>query len=244
MLFLPECCSFIGEDAEETVRHARPLDGPVLGRFRDLARQLGLWISLGGFQETSPDLAKLYNTHVVLDGSGDIVARYRKIHLFDVEVKDGPILQESRSTTPGRELVSCNTPAGRVGLMTCYDIRFPWLSDMLRGQEDAEILTYPSAFTVKTGEAHWEVLLRARAIETQCYVIAAAQAGRHNSKRVSYGHAMIVDAWGDVVAKLEDPLATGIAVADLDMQQLREVRTKMPVWEHRGAARQRCGQSA
>ncbi|KAK9838603.1 hypothetical protein WJX84_002309 [Apatococcus fuscideae] len=160
-------------------------------------------------------------------------ATYRKVHLFDVEVENGPVLMESRSTTPGTQLVACDSPAGRLGLTICYDLRFPEVYQALTFQHAAQILLVPSAFTKLTGEAHWELLLRARAVECQCFVIAAAQAGRHNEKRESYGHSIIIDPWGRVVGKLDDPTTTGVAIAELDMQELQRVRQRMPIQQHR-----------
>ncbi|GLC72751.1 hypothetical protein PLESTF_001289500 [Pleodorina starrii] len=237
MLFLPECFSFIGESQPESVAAAQPLDGPLMGQYRQLARSVGLWMSLGGFQEVGPDPQHIYNTHVVLDSSGELVAQYRKIHLFDVDVPNGPILMESRSTAPGNEAVVVDTPAGRLGLTTCYDLRFPELFAHLTWERGAQILAVPSAFTVVTGAAHWEVLLRARAIECQSYVVAAAQAGRHNTKRESYGDALIVDPWGTVVARLTDPRVTGIAVAEVDPALLARTRERMPCQLHREKGR-------
>ncbi|PNH11452.1 Nitrilase 1, partial [Tetrabaena socialis] len=233
MIFLPECFSFIGESPSETLAAAQPLDGPLMTRYRDLARSLGLWLSLGGFQEVGPDPTHIFNTHVVVDDTGALVARYRKIHLFDVDVPNGPVLLESRTTAPGTEAVVVDTPAGPLGMTTCYDLRFPELYAQLTWERGAQILAIPSAFTVITGQAHWEVLLRARAIECQAYVVAAAQAGRHNGKRESYGHALIVDPWGTVVAALPDPHATGIAVAEVDAALLARVRERMPCRLHR-----------
>ncbi|EFJ42479.1 hypothetical protein VOLCADRAFT_66991 [Volvox carteri f. nagariensis] len=237
MLFLPECFSFIGENQGESVAAAQPLTGPLMTAYRELARSLGLWMSLGGFQEEGPDPRHIYNTHVVVDSNGDLAARYRKIHLFDVDVPNGPVLMESRSTAPGSEAVVVDTPAGRLGLTTCYDLRFPELFAHLTWERGAQILAVPSAFTVVTGAAHWEVLLRARAIECQSYVVAAAQAGRHNARRESYGHALVVDPWGTVVARLSDPRVTGIAVADVDLGHLGRVREKMPCQLHREKGR-------
>ncbi|GFH05871.1 CN hydrolase domain-containing protein, partial [Haematococcus lacustris] len=133
-----------------------------------------------------------------------------QIHLFDVDVPNGPVLMESRTTAPGDKLVVCPGPGGlQLGLTTCYDLRFPELYQRLTWELGAQLIAVPSAFTKITGAAHWEVLLRARAIECQAYVVAAAQAGRHNEKRESWGHAMIVDPWGEVIGRLDDPLATG-----------------------------------
>lgn len=232
MLFLPEACSFIGENAAETKAMASGLKGPVLKRYQALAGRLSLWISIGGFQESTSDSPKLFNTHILLDDHGEIAESYRKIHLFDHEK-----LKESNSTLPGSQVKSAATPAGILGLMVCYDLRFPWLSDHLRFQRGCDMLSYPSAFTVATGEAHWEILLRARAVETQCYVIAAAQTGRHSHCRESFGHALVVDPWGEVVARVQGgPAALGIAVAEIDLSLVASVRDRMPIAAHRTAA--------
>eukprot|EP00898_Chlorokybus_atmophyticus_P004356 jgi/Chlat1/4921/Chrsp31S04833 len=233
LLCLPECHCFIGEQDGEALAAAEPLDGPSMGRYCALARDTKMWLSLGGFQETSADPSRLNNTHVLIDSEGHKVAVYRKIHLFDVDIPDGPRLMESKSTKAGSSLTVADSPAGRLGLSVCYDLRFPQLFQQLRFQQKAQVLLIPAAFTKPTGEAHWEVLLRARAIETQCYVLAAAQTGRHNAKRESYGHAMIIDPWGKVVAATEDPLATGLAIADLDLSLVDAVRMRMPVESHR-----------
>lgn len=177
VLFLPENFSFLGRSPAESLAIAEPLDGPLMKRYQDLAKQHKIWLSLGGFQEKGPDSSHLYNTHVIIDDSGDIKASYRKIHLFDVDVPGGPRLKESEFTVPGEGLSCVSTPFGKLGLSVCYDLRFPALYQKLAFQMGAEILLVPAAFTVPTGEAHWHTLLRARAIETQCYVIAAAQAG-------------------------------------------------------------------
>ncbi|BBM99953.1 deaminated glutathione amidase [Marchantia polymorpha subsp. ruderalis] len=233
LLSLPECFSFIGSKEGESLSIAEPLDGPIMKSYQNLAREAGLWLSLGGFQEKGPDAGHLYNTHVVLDDAGGVRGVYRKIHLFDVDVPGGPVLKESRSTAPGSDIIAVDSPIGKLGLTVCYDLRFPELYQQLRFQENAQILLVPSAFTKKTGEAHWEILLRARAVETQCYVIAAAQAGKHNEKRESYGDALIIDPWGTVIARCADKEATGIAVAELDHQFLESVRQRMPIGQHR-----------
>jgi len=157
---------------------------------------LGIWrVSGAGFHErTSPDEPKMYNTHAIVDAQGRLVAAYRKLHLFDVDYDGG--FRESNSTHSGAEaLLVTNTPIGSIGVTVCYDLRFPELFTALR-RAGADVILVPSAFMPTTGAAHWEVLLRARAIETQCYVGAAAQFGKHNDKRSSYGHALIVDPWG------------------------------------------------
>lgn len=168
---------------------------------------------------------------LVYDPSGVVIARYDKMHLFDVEVDDKQAqYSESRNFEPGDSVVSVQTPAGLVGLSICYDLRFPELYRKLMDQ-GAEILTVPSAFTQVTGAAHWEVLVRARSIENQCYVLAANQGGVHNEARETFGHSMIVDPWGRVLASVEK--GEGIGVAEINLDMLHELRRKMPVQSHR-----------
>ena len=234
ILFLPECFAYIGMAGNDALAVMEPLDGPLMARYRQLAKDTGVWLSLGGFPETGPDADHRYNTHVLVDSDGDVRASYRKIHLFDVDIPNGPVLMESKTASPGDAIVAADSPIGRLGMTVCYDLRFPELYSRLRHEMGAQIMLVPSAFTKPTGEAHWEVLLRARAIETQSYVIAAAQAGVHSEKRESYGHAIIIDPWGKVLAKLEDPdNGIGIATADIDLGYLEDVRERIPVDEHR-----------
>ena len=238
ILFLPENFNFLGRSFTESLQIAQPLTGHHIQRYAQLAKRLNIWLSLGGFQEEGPDPDHLYNCHVILNSNGEVAASYRKIHLFNVDVPGGPVLMESKFTAPGGRLATCDSPCGRLGLSICYDLRFPSVYQRLAFDLGATVLLVPSAFTVATGKAHWEVLLRARAIENQCYVVAAAQAGRHNEKRESYGHSLIIDPWGRVVGKLEDPLETGIAVAEIDVEEMEEIRRKMPVEDHRRAGMQ------
>lgn len=187
-----------------------------------------------GFAELGPDPDHRYNAHVIVDAAGQIRSSYRKIHLFDVNIPNGPLLMESKTAAPGGEIVAADSPIGRLGVTVCYDLRFPELYSKLRYEMGAQVMLVPSAFTRPTGAAHWEVLLRARAIETQSYVIAAAQCGDHSEKRQSYGHAIIIDPWGEVLAKLEDPEnGVGIATAEIDLDRLEDVRTRIPVETHR-----------
>ena len=235
MLFLPECFAFIGVKGTDALAVMEPMDGPLLGRYLELAAKHRLWLSLGGFPETGPDRGdRRFNAHVIVDASGEIRASYRKIHLFDVDMGDvnGPVLMESRTAAAGETLVTCDSPAGKLGLTVCYDLRFPEMFARLRYELGCEMMLVPSAFTKPTGQAHWETLLRARAIETQSYVVAAAQAGVHSEGRASHGHAMIVDPWGKVVAELGGD-ETGIAVADVDLGYLKDVRSRIPVEAHR-----------
>jgi predicted amidohydrolase len=234
MLFLPECFAFIGVKGTDALAVMEPLDGPLLGRYRELAARHRLWLSLGGFAEKGPDRDRRFNAHVIVNDAGEIQASYRKIHLFDVDMGDvnGPVLMESATAAAGETLVTCDSPAGKLGLTVCYDLRFPEMFARLRYELGCEVMLVPSAFTKPTGQAHWETLLRARAIETQSYVVAAAQAGVHSEGRASHGHAMIVDPWGKVVAEL-DGEETGIAVADVDLGYLKDVRSRIPVETHR-----------
>ncbi|KAM7262984.1 hypothetical protein ACFE04_000667 [Oxalis oulophora] len=233
MLCFPENFAYVGAKDGDSLKIAEPLDGPIIQQYRSLARESNIWLSLGGFQEKGNDDAHLRNTHLVIDDSGDIMATFRKIHLFDVDIPGGRSYKEGTFTEPGDEIVAVDSPVGRLGLTVCYDLRFPELYQQLRFKHDAKVLLVPSAFTTITGQAHWEILLRARAIETQCYVIAAAQAGKHNDKRESWGESLIIDPWGTVVARLPDRLCTGIAVADIDFSLIDSVREKMPIAKHR-----------
>lgn len=234
MVFLPEAFDYIGGSTEETLSLAEPLQGDLIQRYRGLARDCSVWLSLGGFHEKGSGWdtdRRISNSHVILDSEGHVVSVYRKTHLFDVDLQSGVTLRESGFTVPGAEIVPpVSTPGGKVGLAVCYDLRFPEMSLAL-SREGAEILTYPSAFTVTTGLAHWEVLLRARAIENQCYVVAAAQTGAHNPRRTSFGHAMVVDPWGAVIAQCTD--GTGLCYAEIDLPYLQRVRREMPVQGHR-----------
>ncbi|GMY08673.1 nitrilase-like protein 2 [Fagus crenata] len=233
LLCFPESFSYVGAKDGDSVKIAEPLDGPIMQRYCSLARESSIWLSLGGFQEKGSDDEHLFNTHVVIDDAGNIRSTYRKIHLFDVDVPGGRVYKESSFTEAGKDIVAVDSPIGRLGLTVCYDLRFPEIYQQLRFQHDAQVLLVPSAFTKVTGQAHWEILLRARAIETQCYVIAAAQAGNNNDKRESYGDSIIIDPWGTVVGRLPDRLSTGITVADIDFSLIDSVRAKMPIAKQR-----------
>lgn len=227
----PENTNYLGPH-DEKVRRAEPLDGPTVGRFSELAGRLGIHLLLGSFNERSADPARCYNTSVLLSPAGGVLATYRKRHLFDVDVSDEVRFTESATVVPGEGTTVAGTPLGTFGLTICYDLRFPELYRRL-ADDGAEILTVPSAFTLTTGRDHWYPLLRARAIETQCWVVAPAQHGRHDNDglRESYGHAMIVDPWGQVVAAAPD--GPGLALAEIDLDRLARVRRSMPVASHR-----------
>jgi len=227
----PENTNYLGPH-EEKVRRAQPLDGSTCRRFSELAAELGIHLLLGSFNEKSSEETRCFNTSVLFGPSGEPLAVYRKIHLFDVDVSDEVRFRESATVVPGEDIVCVDIPLARIGLTICYDLRFGELYRRLR-REGAQVLTVPSAFTATTGKDHWEPLLRARAIETQCYVIAAAQTGRHDDRglRHSHGHATIVDPWGHVLATV--PEGPGIALAEIDLDRVDSVRGKIPVEEHR-----------
>ena len=241
MLFLPEASAFLGETSQETVAQAQELDtSTVVERFRDLAKEHSLNMSFCLHEAAGGD--KAYNTQVVLDERGEIKARYRKVHLFDVDVPRGPVLKESRYTVGGTDLVSCDVGGSFVlGLTTCYDLRFPEMYQALRYCHGVNLFSVPSAFTKPTGQAgHWSTLLRARAIENQSYIVASAQAGRHSERRESFGHSMIIDPRGVVVAEL-GPEETDIAICDLDPKLVESVRQRMPIDQHREVGRAALG---
>jgi predicted amidohydrolase len=237
LVALPENLSFMGpEEAKLATAEAWPVGaigddaGTVRAWAGRLARDAGVWLVLGGVTEASPNAGRVYNTCAVVDARGEIVAKYRKIHRFDVNLADGTSLRESKVVDAGAEVVACDTPVGRMGLSICYDVRFPELYRALVDQ-GAEVLSVPAAFTVPTGRDHWHVLLRARAIESQCYVLAAAQWGSHGHGRSTYGHALIVDPWGTVIAECPD--GEGIAVAEIDLARARAIRAQLPSLQHR-----------
>lgn len=201
-----------------------------------MAKCYAIWLVAGSLPMASRPSGERLEKRVravclVLNDLGTEVARYDKIHLFDVDVEDDyGAYRESDTVEPGDQVVLVDTPCGKLGLSICYDLRFPELFQLLR-QRGAELISVPSAFTATTGAAHWEVLLRARAIESQCYLLAANQSGQHSATRHSYGHSMIVDPWGKVVAKFEQ--GSGVASATTDLAYLAEVRQRMPVAQHR-----------
>jgi len=231
MVFLPEAADFIGESREQTSQMSQPVAGSTVTAFREMAQKHGLWLSLGGLHIREREGKKTSNTHLLVNTDGEIVATYAKTHLFDACVPGKFNLKESDYVAAGTVLAPpVETPLGQLGLGICYDLRFGEHSQAL-ARAGAQLLTFPSAFTVATGQAHWEALLRARAIETQSYVIAAAQTGQHNSKRSSYGHAMIVDPWGVVAAEVKE--GVGVALAPIDLDKVARIRREMPVQHQR-----------
>jgi predicted amidohydrolase len=233
LVVLPECFSFLGRGDGDKRAIAETLDGggPVMTALRELATAHGVWLVGGGTPEVVPgDAVRSYNTAVVVDPRGELVARYRKIHLFDVDIPGGATLRESDATAAGGELVTVTIDGAPVGLSICYDVRFPELYRALVKDRGAEVLLVPSAFTAHTGAAHWNLLTRTRAVENQCWLVAAAQWGKHNDKRESYGHALVVDPWGTVVG--ERPSGDGVVIATLDGDTVARRRAQMPVSRH------------
>lgn len=241
LVVLPENFALLASD--ETLKHHYAVQlhgsdgsGQILDEMRELSAKLKLHMVLGGFPSQSSDPARVYNTCVSLDPRGAITAIYRKIHLFDVDFASaGTTLRESDTVLAGDagQRVIAPTPWGGLGLSVCYDLRFP---ELYRGlvQAGARMLAIPAAFTLHTGKDHWHVLLRARAIENVCFVIAAAQQGRHSASRLTYGHSLIVDPWGTVLADCSD--GEGLAVAELDFALQDRVRTDLPCLRHRRIA--------
>lgn len=231
LVVLPECFAYLGpEDGKFKISESLPEGGPILERCQKLARERGAELVLGGFYEKTPDPKRVRNACVHIGTDGSVRAVYRKIHLFDVDLPDGTVLKESAGVEAGTEAVVTDTAFGKLGLSVCYDVRFPELYRKLVDQ-GAIALTIPSAFTLTTGKDHWHVLLRARAIESQCYVIAAAQTGRHFGTRVSYGHALICDPWGTILAECGE--GEGYALASIDHAVLGRIRTSLPSLKHR-----------
>ncbi len=227
----PENTNFLGPH-EQKVRLAESLDGATCSRFAELAAELGVHLLLSSFNERSAEAGRCHNTSVLFGPEGERLSVYRKIHLFDVDLSDAVRFTESATVAPGAETVTVATPLGRLGLSICYDLRFGELYRRLVA-DGAELLTVPSAFTLTTGRDHWQPLLRARAIECQAWVLAPAQWGRHDDEglRESYGHAMIVDPWGQVVAMAPD--GPGLALAEIDLDAVTRVRAALPVAAHR-----------
>jgi len=231
VVVVPECFAYLGpEKGKAGVAESLEGDGPILARCRDAAVDARVDVVYGGFWEKSEVHGKVHNACIYMRSDGSIDSVYRKIHLFDVDLPDGTMLLESETVDPGAEAVAAKTPFGTLGLSVCYDLRFPELYRRLV-DEGAIALAVPAAFTLTTGKDHWHVLLRARAIEQQCYVLAAAQTGHHYGTRWSYGHALICDPWGTVVAECGE--GEGVAVAAIDPAYVERVRRSVPSLEHR-----------
>jgi predicted amidohydrolase len=225
----PEITTLMEMDRERLFAAIRPQAAdPSIPRFAELARELGIWLHIGSM----PILlaaGRIANRSLLFSPDGAIAASFDKIHMFDVELPGGESYRESRNYQPGNTGVVADLPWGRLGLTVCYDLRFPHLYRAL-AKAGADVLAIPSAFTRKTGEAHWHVLLRARAIENGCFVLAAAQAGRHESGRETYGHSLIVNPWGEIIA--EAGVDPGVIVADIALGEVAAARQRIPSLQH------------
>ncbi|MFC7548762.1 carbon-nitrogen hydrolase family protein [Plantactinospora sp. GCM10030261] len=220
---LPEYVDHLGPAA--TAPAPEPVDGEFAAFAAAAARRHGMWVHAGSFHEEGPDAEHTYNTSLVFDRNGTLAGRYRKIHLYDVEIPGRVSYLESASVAPGDEPVVVPVDGVPVGLSICYDLRFPELYRLLV-DAGARVLVVPAAFMLHTGRDHWEVLLRARAIENQSFVVAAAQIGDHEPGRTCFGRSMVIDPWGTVLAQAAD--TTGVVVADLDLDRLDRIRSELP----------------
>ena len=231
MLFTPEMSGMLDRDRTRALGKARSEDDDiVLAAVRDAARECGLWVHLGSLALKGDD-DRLVNRGFVIDAAGAVRGRYDKIHLFDVDLPTGESWRESAMYRAGSQpVVVRDTPVGTLGLTICYDLRFPALVQRL-SEAGADLIAIPAAFTVPTGQAHWHVLLRARAIESACFMVAAAQAGHHEDGRDTYGHSLVANPWGEVLAEAADD--TGVTFADIDLAAVAEVRGRIPVIAHR-----------
>ena len=230
LVVLPENFAFMGLGENDKSAIAEPLgDGPIQMTLAELARANKVWLVGGGFPEKTAT-PKVHNTCLVYAPDGTRAAVYRKIHLFDVQIPGAAEFMESRTVAPGAEPVVVETPLAPIGLSICYDVRFPELYRELT-KRGARVVVVPAAFTMHTGKDHWHALLKARAIENQVYVVAPAQFGRSNEKRLSFGHSLIIDPWGAILADASDK--EGIVLAEIDLDLQDKVRRELPALEHR-----------
>jgi predicted amidohydrolase len=233
MLFTPEMSGMLDRDRERALGKARGEDDDeVLHAVRIAAREAGIWVHLGSLA-LKGEGGKLVNRGFVIDHQGEVRGRYDKIHLFDVDLPTGESWRESAMYQAGTgAVVVPGTPVGKLGLTICYDLRFPELFQRL-SDAGAEVIAVPAAFTVPTGRAHWQVLMRARAIEAELFIVAAAQAGHHEDGRDTYGHSLVADPWGDLLLEMDG--APGLGFAEIDNRRIADVRARIPVHQHRRA---------
>ncbi len=231
MLFTPEMSGLLDRDVQRARGNvASEEQDRVLAACRDAAKRNKVWVHIGSLAVTAED-EKFANRGFVIDSGGDIRASYDKIHLFDVDLPTGESWRESNVYRGGSEaVVAEGTPLGKLGLTICYDLRFPALFQSLT-DAGAQVVSVPAAFTVPTGRAHWEILLRARAIEAGVFIVAAAQCGRHEDGRETYGHSLIVDPWGTILLDMGEQV--GVAFAEIDLGKVDEVRSRVPAISHR-----------
>lgn len=235
LVVLPEACLCFGagDKQQRAIAELPKPTAPLQAELARLARQHGIYLLVGTMPLVDDEVAEKFSAASVLfDPQGEILARYNKIHLFDVDVADSTkTYRESLWTEAGEQVVTVPTEFGTLGLAVCYDVRFPELFRALR-EQGADIIALPSAFTKVTGNAHWHVLTRARAIEQQCYLVAGAQVGVHANGRETYGHALIIDAWGNVMSECDGETSPCLATASVDLEQLKPIRSNIPVAKH------------
>jgi predicted amidohydrolase len=231
MVFTPEMSGLLDRNSERAMGNVRvEEEDEVIAASRNAAHAQGIWVHLGSVAVLTEG-GQLANRSFVIDPRGEVRARYDKIHLFDVDLPTGESWRESNTYRHGQEaVVVTGTPVGTLGLAICYDLRFPALFARLT-EASADVIAVPAAFTVPTGKAHWEVLLRARAIEAGLFVVAAAQSGHHEDGRTTYGHSLIVDPWGEVLLDMGD--GAGVKVAEIDLSRITDVRSRVPAISHR-----------
>ncbi|MES2537426.1 MAG: carbon-nitrogen hydrolase family protein [Pseudomonadota bacterium] len=228
LVLLPEYWPVMGMQETDKLAIAEALaDGPIQRFMSDIARAHQIWLIGGTLPMVAPEPGKVLNTMLVYDPAGERIVRYDKIHLFGF-TKGEESYDESRTIVPGSEVATFDAPFGKVGLSVCYDLRFP---ELYRAMGDCALIVVPAAFTYTTGKAHWEILLRARAIENQCYILAAAQGGKHPNGRRTWGHSMLIDPWGDVKAVL--PEGEGLVIGDIEPHSLLKIRENLPALKHR-----------
>ncbi len=228
LVVLPEYFALMGlNDTDKVAVREAWGHGPIQDALAAMARRHQIWLVGGTLPLAAPDANKVYNSCLLFAPDGSVAARYDKIHLFGFSGL-GERYCEADTITPGQQPVAVDTPLGRIGLSVCYDLRFP---ELFRAMDEPDIIVLPAAFTAITGQAHWEPLLRARAIENQCFVIASGQGGTHASGRTTHGHSMLIDPWGVILA--EQAHGEGMALAELDLRQMASVRTRLPALAHR-----------
>lgn len=229
LVLLPENFAFMGTEEEKRgIAEDLAGSGPIVDCVRAAATASGVWVIAGGMPERSADSDRPFNTSVAVSPTGEVVAKYRKLHLFDVDIADGASYRESRSTTAGDTVEDVVIDGFRIRLSVCYDLRFP---ELYRTSPAPDVITLPAAFTLLTGKDHWHVLLRARAIENAAYVVSAAQWGLHPKGKRTYGKSCVIDPWGDVIAQATE--GEGVVLADVERRRLTEVRAQLPCLAHR-----------
>jgi predicted amidohydrolase len=233
MVFTPEMSGLLDRNRDRAAAHVvAEQESPVLRAVGEAAAEARIWVALGSLAVARED-GRWANRSLLIDDKGAVIARYDKIHMFDVQLASGEAWRESAAYVPGEAVVTAKTPVGRLGLAVCYDIRFPALFDQL-GSRHCDVIAIPAAFTVPTGRAHWHVLQRARAIEASAYVVSAAQVGEHEDGRRTYGHSLVVDPWGEVLLDMGGEVP-GVGFAEIDLPRIADVRQQLPSLANRRA---------